>query len=264
MDLFAENSFHGGSWRCGFKYGTIGFPAILSALYTQYIMKTYLLAYNFVQLFISILTIMAALKFFTGAGGDQSIWQLVGPTCALSQGLMVLEIVHPMLNMVRASVGSTAVQVFSRILVASILNMTDISKNKDDWYGTFFPACLIIAWTVTEIIRYSFFGLNMLNIELWPLKWCRYTFFIILYPLGVTGELGTIALAFNKILEYKGGNYFIESLKFVATYLGGYYTICFLYACGLPFLYLHMIAQRGNIMKKRAESLKSGDAKKKQ
>lgn len=203
MDLFAENSFHGGSWRCGFKYGTIGFPAILSALYTEYVMKTYLLAYNFAQLFITILTLMAALEFFTGTGGDQSIWQLVGPTCAMSQSLMVLEIVHPMLNMVGASVGSTAVQVFSRILLASILNMTDISKDKEDWYGTFFPACLIIAWTVTEIIRYSFFGLNMLNIEFWPLKWCRYTFFIVLYPLGVTGELGTIALAFDQILKYK-------------------------------------------------------------
>merc|ERR1712080_332796 len=132
----------------------------------------------------------------------------------------VLEIVHPMLNMVRASVGSTAVQVFSRILVVSVLNMTDISKNKDDWYGTFFPACLIIAWTVTEFIRYSFFGLNLLNIQFWPLKWCRCTFFIVLYPLGVTGELGTIALAFNKVLGYKGCSIFLGSLKFVGTYLG--------------------------------------------
>ena len=203
MDLFCENSFHGGSWRCGFKYNSIGFPAILSALYTQYIMKSYLLAYNFAQLMITLLTLMAAAKFFTGEGGDSSIWALVGPTCTLSQWLMILEIVHPMLGMVRASVGSTAVQVFSRIFLASVLNMTDVSQNKDDFYGTFFPACLIVAWTITETIRYSFFGMNMLNIEFWPIKWCRYTFFILLYPLGVTGELGTIKLAFNEILKYK-------------------------------------------------------------
>merc|ERR1711881_175263 len=96
MDLFKENSFHGGAWRCGFKYGTIGFPAILSALYTQYIMKTYLLAYNFAQLMITLLTLMAAAKFFTGEGSVSSIWALVGPTCTLSQLLMILEIVHPM------------------------------------------------------------------------------------------------------------------------------------------------------------------------
>ena len=203
MDLFCENSFHGGCWRCGFKYNSIGFPAILSALYTQYIMKSYLLAYNFAQLIITLLTLMAAAKFFTGEGGDSSIWALVGPTCTLSQWLMILEIVHPMLGMVRASVGSTAVQVFSRIFLASVLNMTDVSQNKDDFYGTFFPACLIVAWTITETIRYSFFGMNMLNIEFWPIKWCRYTFFILLYPLGVTGELGTIKLAFNEILKYK-------------------------------------------------------------
>ena len=204
MDLFAENSFHGGAWRCGFKYGSIGFPAILSAVYTEYIMKTYLLAYNFVQLFISILSIMAVMKFFTGDGQTKdSIWKLVGPTCTLSQSLMILEIVHPMLGMVRASVGSTAIQVVSRIMVATIMNMADISKDKDDWYGTFFPACFIVAWSVTETIRYGLFGLNLLNVEFWPIKWCRYTFFILLYPLGVTGELGTIYLAFDKIMKYK-------------------------------------------------------------
>ena len=203
MDLFSENSFHGGAWRCGFKYGSIGFPAILSAVYTEYIMKTYLLAYNFVQLLITLMSLFAAMKFFTDEGNKDSIWKLVGPTCYLSQKLMVLEIIHPILGMVRASPGSTAIQVFSRILVASIMNMADISKDKEDWYGIFFPACFIVAWSVTETIRYSFFGLNLLNIEFWPLKWCRYTFFILLYPLGVTGELGTIKLAFNKILTYK-------------------------------------------------------------
>ena len=166
-------------------------------------MKSYLLAYNFAQLIITLLTLMAAAKFFTGEGGDSSIWALVGPTCTLSQWLMILEIVHPMLGMVRASVGSTAVQVFSRIFLASVLNLTDVSQNENDFYGTFFPACLIVAWTITETIRYSFFGMNMLNIEFWPIKWCRYTFFILLYPLGVTGELGTIKLAFNEILKYK-------------------------------------------------------------
>jgi len=104
----------------------------------------------------------------------------------------------------------------------------------------------------------------MLNIEFWPIKWCRYTFFILLYPLGVTGELGTIKLAFNEILKYKGRNILIESMSFIGNYLGGYYMICFLYACGLPMLYLHMIAQRGNVMKKRREELKSRAAKKKQ
>ena len=205
MDLFKENSFHGGCWRCGFKYGSIGFPAILSAVYTQYVMKSYLIAYNFAQLILSLMSLFAAMKFFTEEGKHDSIWKLVGPTCTLSQKLMILEVIHPILGMVRADPVSTGIQVFSRILLASVMNLSDVSL-----VNTLFPACFIVAWSVTETIRYSFFGLNLLNIELWPLKWCRYTFFILLYPLGVTGELGSIKLAFSQILAYK-----VSILRFV-------------------------------------------------
>uniref|UniRef100_A0A8C7YXK1 Very-long-chain (3R)-3-hydroxyacyl-CoA dehydratase n=1 Tax=Oryzias sinensis TaxID=183150 RepID=A0A8C7YXK1_9TELE len=53
----------------------------------------------------------------------------------------------------------------------------------------------VTAWTVTEIIRYSFYTFSLLNHLPYLIKWARYTFFILLYPMGVTGELLTIYAA---------------------------------------------------------------------
>ncbi|GAB5576502.1 very-long-chain (3R)-3-hydroxyacyl-CoA dehydratase 2 [Prionailurus iriomotensis] len=53
----------------------------------------------------------------------------------------------------------------------------------------------VIAWTITEIIRYSFYTFSLLNHLPYLIKWARYTLFIVLYPMGVSGELLTIYAA---------------------------------------------------------------------
>ncbi|PIO61579.1 tyrosine phosphatase-like protein, PTPLA, partial [Teladorsagia circumcincta] len=51
---------------------------------------------------------------------------------------------------------------------------------------------LLLAWSVTEVVRYSYYALGLFNAVPYFLTWIRYTFFIVLYPLGVTGELLTL------------------------------------------------------------------------
>ncbi len=41
------------------------------------------------------------------------------------------------------------------------------------------------AWSVTEVVRYSYYAFNILGFVPYLLTWCRYSLFIILYPLGV-------------------------------------------------------------------------------
>lgn len=70
---------------------------------------------------------------------------------------------------------------------------------------------MLTAWTVTEVQRYLYYVLNLINQVPDILQWCRsfknqnncicimltsqfhslnrYTFFIALYPIGITGEL---------------------------------------------------------------------------
>jgi hypothetical protein len=104
----------------------------------------------------------------------------------IAQGMAVLEILHTVFKWVKSPVGSTAAQVASRILVLVAIN----------WFLSpaapmvFRVGVLIVsfAWSITELVRYSFYFLGLFDIQPRPLLWMRYSFFIALYPLGVTGE----------------------------------------------------------------------------
>ncbi len=105
----------------------------------------------------------------------------------IAQGMAVLEVLHTILKWVKSPVGSTLAQVASRILVLVFINLyLPVYPT-----ATVFKAGLVIisfAWGITEMVRYSFYLLALLNKQPAALLWMRYTFFIGLYPTGVTGE----------------------------------------------------------------------------
>ena len=47
---------------------------------------------------------------------------------------------------------------------------------------------MILAWSLTESIRYPFYALSLLNHKPYTLLYLRYTTFYILYPLGAFSE----------------------------------------------------------------------------
>lgn len=47
---------------------------------------------------------------------------------------------------------------------------------------------MLFAWSLTEVIRYSFYALSLLSISAPILNYLRYTTFIPLYPLGASSE----------------------------------------------------------------------------
>jgi Protein tyrosine phosphatase-like protein, PTPLA len=51
---------------------------------------------------------------------------------------------------------------------------------------------MILAWSITEIIRYFFYAANMLQLEPRWLLWLRYNTFFVLYPLGASSEAALI------------------------------------------------------------------------
>ncbi len=105
----------------------------------------------------------------------------------MAQGLAVLEIVHTVLKWVKSPVASTVAQVSSRLLVLVLINIFKGDAQLTS-LTTIGVITVSIAWSVTEIVRYSFYAAQLLNsLPPW-LLWMRYTFFIVLYPMGVTGE----------------------------------------------------------------------------
>jgi very-long-chain (3R)-3-hydroxyacyl-CoA dehydratase len=54
---------------------------------------------------------------------------------------------------------------------------------------------MLLAWSVTEVIRYSFFTLSLSGILPKALAWLRYNTFYVLYPLGISSEVYLMYLA---------------------------------------------------------------------
>jgi len=131
------------------------------------------------------------------------------------------------LGLVRSPLITTVIQVASRLnLVWVIVNK--FPEVRPHWAFT----SMTIAWSITECIRYAFYGLNLIGSQPGWLLWCRYTFFFILYPVGAGSE---------SILVF-------ESLPFAIKISQPFYwvlvTLLFIYVPAFYTLYNHMIGQR--------------------
>lgn len=148
--------------------------------------KNYLAAYNLIA-FIFWLAYLADFAI-SGFALNKSCLVLLN----IAQGMAILEIVHTILKWVKSPVGSTAAQVFSRVLVVVLIDFFHYNGTTQPITET---GILIvsIAWGITELVRYSFYFLSLFQIQPKWLLWMRYTFFIVLYPTGVTGEWFIIA-----------------------------------------------------------------------
>ncbi|PAA93994.1 hypothetical protein BOX15_Mlig002296g2, partial [Macrostomum lignano] len=204
----------------------------------------YLLLYNGVQCigWLAIL-LLAELSAINNAPPYPSVTTLL----QLFQTAAVLEIVHSAVRLVRSPVFTTAIQVFSRVLLVWGILYTVPDPSVTESIGCML---LIIAWSVTEVMRYGYYALNLIGFRPFPLLWARYSLFIVLYPMGVTGELLCIYAALPII--GKRGIYSISmpnSFNFAFDY--GYCLIGIMlsYLVFFPQLYCYMFAQRKKMLR---------------
>lgn len=149
----------------------------------------------------------------------------------IAQGLAILEIVHALLKWVKSPVGSAIAQVSSRLLVLVLINVFIKDSSLSDIVNKGVFICSF-AWTITELVRYSFYLLSLFNRQPAWLLWMRYTFFIGLYPLGVTGEWFIIAAP----LVIKGISFSAYTVFAAVAFIA--------YAYYFPILYRYMWKQR--------------------
>ena len=153
------------------------------------------------------------------------------------------EIMHSLFGIVKSSIFATSIQILGRIIIVVILQ--------------FFPSALskgylliYFAWALVEIIRYLYYIFSLLQKELSNFKipylliWCRYSFFIVLYPIGVSGEMLTVWNAkkdFSKYIIYKGDKFSVTVANFI-------YPIWILYIPALFYLYGYLLKQRNKVL----------------
>lgn len=208
------------------------------------LVKIYLLAYNFGQVFGWSYLLLQIIGHYLSINKTTSLWETVEWTVILFQNAAIIEVINVALGFVKSNLLLTFFQVMSRVLVVvGVLIATPTGPQSPG-----LPLCLL-AWTITEIIRYLFYALNLIDAVPHLLIWCRYTFFIALYPIGITGELLCIYWAQSWVAESKLWSFELpNALNFTFSYQYWLLFLMFLYIPLFPQLYLHMFGQRKKIL----------------
>ncbi|KAJ2340664.1 hypothetical protein GGH92_006164 [Coemansia sp. RSA 2673] len=217
--------------------------------------EAYLVAYN-VASFAGWAYVLAQTVMYISEHGMNlnGLFDRIGYTVIYVQTGAILEVLHSLLGLVRSGALTALLQVYSRLLLV---------------WGTLYPfdspeiraspalVLMVLAWSITECVRYSHYALGILNIEVYALLYLRYTLFYILYPAGVTGEL----LEMWAALPYAAAIH--PALKaFMLLNMSGYPPV-------LYKLYTHMIYQRRKVLGSGSSatnpraSVDTGNAKKK-
>ncbi|XP_055388232.1 very-long-chain (3R)-3-hydroxyacyl-CoA dehydratase hpo-8 [Condylostylus longicornis] len=210
------------------------------------ITKLYLLLYNGGQVVGWSFMLFQLMTYYVVGVPGQSLWDYIGWTVIIFQNAAVLEIFNAALGLVKSNPILTTFQVFSRVMVVcGVVMATPEAKNSPG-----LPLALL-AWSITEIIRYGYYALNILNIIPQILIFLRYTTFIALYPIGVTGELLCFYWAQNYAKHHKIWSIDMPN-KYNATfsYFHLLWIIMLSYVPIFPQLYLHMFAQRKKFLGK--------------
>lgn len=104
-----------------------------------------------------------------------SLYDTVKCTLIVFQNAAVLEIFHAATKLVPSNPVITTFQVFSRVMVVCGVLMPTLEGR----VGPGLPLALL-AWSITEIIRYSYYALNIANAMPHFIVWLRFVFNIYL------------------------------------------------------------------------------------
>ncbi|XP_045181359.2 very-long-chain (3R)-3-hydroxyacyl-CoA dehydratase 2-like [Mercenaria mercenaria] len=204
----------------------------------------YLIAYNVAQVMGWSAILFIFISHYSTENTAKGLYAKVAPLLNIFQTAAILEILHCAVGFVRSSVMLTAFQVFSRIMLTwGIAYSLLVVQN------VFGVSMFIFAWSVTEIIRYAFYMFSLIGEVPYALQWCRYTFFIVLYPIGVTGELLSIWSGLDFVRDSK--IYSVELPNAANMSFSYYYFLIFfmiMYIPIFPQLYMHMLAQRKKVI----------------
>lgn len=156
------------------------------------------------------------------------------------QSIQMLEVVHCMIGFVRSSAFQTFMQILSRIIIVWVALVP--FPETHETVGLYM---ILWAWPIAETTRYIYYALNLMNLNLYLVTWIRYSFFIVLYPLGVSGEL-LILYKLMQICQKTGVYDYPLPNKLNISFYGdiGIILLILTYVPFFPKLYMYMLSQR--------------------
>ncbi|VVA21049.1 PREDICTED: very-long-chain [Prunus dulcis] len=208
--------------------------------------RLYLSLYNWTVFLGWLQVLYLALKTLNESG-HQHVYKAVERPLLLAQSAAVLEILHGLVGLVRSPISATLPQIGSRLYLT-----WGILWSFPETQSHILVSSLVISWSITEIIRYSFFGMKeALGFAPSWLLWLRYSTFILLYPTGITSEVGLIYIALQYI--QKSERYSIRmpnKWNFSFDYFYAAIIALGIYVPGSPHMYRYMLSQRKKALSK--------------
>lgn len=162
----------------------------------------------------------------------------IGPLVVLVQSLAVLEVVHSAFGWVKTNPLVTAVQVASRLIIVWGVSEQYRAAATSPYY-----AVMVFAWSLSEVARYPFYVNQLLGSPSYMALWARYSFFIVLYPMGVLGEMQLIWASLPHHLAWPwvdATGWSVRDLVFLA--------LLPVYIPGLFYLYTRLLASRRKVL----------------
>ena len=204
------------------------------------IKSLYLIFYNLLQFlgwslfFIKITNGLIKSKSLTEIF-DETIFLLV-----FVQYASILEIFHTFYKLVKAVLCIVMVENLGRIAIVVTLQFCKSSISNG-------YLLLFVGWSTLEIVRYFFdllllFKRNNKTFDIpYFLIWLRYSLFIVMYPIGVSGEVITVWNAGN---DFNNNSLVGIPISFLLYPVFTFYFICLIY------LYIYLFKVRNNNLKK--------------
>ncbi|KAF3330524.1 very-long-chain (3R)-3-hydroxyacyl-CoA dehydratase PASTICCINO 2A-like protein [Carex littledalei] len=208
--------------------------------------RIYLAIYNWAVFSGWLQVLIFAIKALNESG-PAAVYDNVEKPLQLAQTAAILEIIHGLIGLVRSPVSATLPQIGSRLFVT-----WGILYSFPETRTHVLVSSLVISWSLTEIIRYSFFGMKeALGFTPSWLLWLRYSTFLLLYPTGITSEVGLIyiALPYIKASEkycFRMPNKWNFSFDYYFASIG----VLGIYVPGSPHMYTYMLGQRKKALSK--------------
>ncbi|KAF2881858.1 hypothetical protein ILUMI_24322 [Ignelater luminosus] len=209
------------------------------------LVKAYLLTYNGIETFGWALILFRLLSYYIFSNSEAaSLYQNLKWPLIIFQNAAVLEILHAAVRIVPSNPIVTLQQVFSRVMLVCGIFLPTLAGQT----SIGLPLA-VLAWSITEIIRYGYYTLNLVHLVPHFLIWLRYTAFIILYPIGVTGELLCLYAGQQEVSETGLWTISLPNfLNFSFQYRHFILMVMSLYIPLFPQLYMHMFTQRKKVL----------------
>ncbi|XAR60539.1 Very-long-chain (3R)-3-hydroxyacyl-[acyl-carrier protein] dehydratase [Bertholletia excelsa] len=204
----------------------------------------YLFVYNSLQAVGWTISLIQLLAYFVSAKSFGSAYSSAGESVCFLQTIAFLEVIHGAIGIVPSGFLLPLMQWGGRVhfLLAIVRRIDEVQE---------LPAVFLtfLSWGLIEVIRYPHYALNCIGSSPFLITYLRYTAFIILYPLGLAGEMW---LMYQALPFIKAKN--LHADAFTITPFAYYDFVRVLLLC-YPFLwlklYVHLIKQRNSKLGKQ-------------